>query len=124
MEGRQFGEQRHFIVDGREGRGHGGFEQNEEHRPEYRHWEARRGYFRGGRPPHQQWRQRGYERQFDQTHNRGQHFELRQNLRQNKDPKVQEEEKKNQSQEGEERAAVNKGVQEASTAESGGKMNP
>jgi hypothetical protein len=59
--------------------------------------------------------------QFDQTHNRGQQFDLRQNPRQNKDPKVQEEERKNQCQEGEERATLTKGVQEASTAESGGK---
>jgi hypothetical protein len=34
---------------------------------------------------------------------------------------MQEEEKKNQPQEGEERSAVNKGVQEASTPESSGK---
>jgi hypothetical protein len=51
MEGRQSGEQRHFVGDGREGRGHGGFEQNEEHRPGYIHWEARRGHFRGQTAP-------------------------------------------------------------------------
>lgn len=99
MDNRFHGRHRQFMGDNREGRdarGHGGFEPSTGQRPGFRQWDSRRGNFRGARPPHQQWRQREYDRQFNQNPNREQHFDLRQNLKQNMEPKNKEEEKQQQ----------------------------
>jgi hypothetical protein len=54
--------------------------------------EDRRGGYRGGRPPYQHWRQREQERVQNQQNPRDQQFDMRQNLNQGREEKVQEEE--------------------------------
>jgi hypothetical protein len=67
-----------------------------------------RGAFRGrGRPQVQQWRQREYERQQNQYPGGEQNFDLRQNIRQNRNIRVQEEERPKTHEQ------VNKGQTEA-----------
>jgi hypothetical protein len=94
MEGREEQERRGYGGDGRAGRGPGGVGQFFDQRHGDRPWEGRRGAFRGrGRPQVQQWRQREFERHQNQYLGGEQNFDLWQNIRQNRNIRVQEEER-------------------------------
>jgi hypothetical protein len=113
MDSRGNQEQKYGMEEGRTGRGLGVPGYHFDQRPGGRPWDNRRGNFRGGRPQFQQWRNRDYEMHQNQHHNREQQFDLRQNLRQGREDRTQEDEKKQTQHEQEEEIRDEKGQHEA-----------
>jgi hypothetical protein len=121
MEGRGEQERRGFGGDGRAGRGPGGAGQFFDQRHGDRPWEGRRGVFRGrGRPQFQQWRQREFERHQNQYPGGEHNFDLRQNISQNRNTRVQDEERP-KTLEQENKGQAGAGVQDTTGTETSGR---